>query len=130
MCLVGRRRGRHSRRQGAGSLRDSWRAVPRRARQEASDEDRLAVVVPSQGARCRARSETAKTTRDGVRDARGAVVRAARGRVLGRGGGAVSPAPLWRKAWREQWRGCGDGPGPIAGGFGLVSGVGVEKIHQ
>ena len=84
----------HNRQQGAGSMRVSSRAVPRRARREAVDEDRLAVVVPSQGARCRARSETAKTTRDGVRVARRAVVRVAGDRVLGRGGGPVSPAPL------------------------------------
>ena len=85
----------------------SSRAVPRRARREAAEEDRLVVAKPSQGARCRAWCRTANTTRDGVRVARRAVVRVARGRVLGRGGGRVSPAPLWWKAQRQEWRGCG-----------------------
>ena len=48
-------------------MRVFLRAVPQRARREAVNEDRLAVPMPSQGARYRARSETAKTTRDGVR---------------------------------------------------------------
>ena len=86
-------------------MRVFLRAVPQRARREAVNEDRLAVPMPSQGARYRARSETAKTTRDGVRVARRAVVRGADGRALGRGGGQVSPPPLWWKTWGEEWRG-------------------------
>ena len=105
-------------------MRVSSRAVPRRSRREAVDEDRLAVAQPSQGARCRAWCGTANTTRDGVRVARRAVVRVARGRVLGRGGGRVSPAPLWWKAQGQEWRGCGAGSRGIVSGFGLVSGLG------
>ena len=73
--------------------------MPQRARQEAINEDRLAVLMPSQGGRSRARSETAKTTRDGVRVARRAGRTGAEGRVLDRGGGRVSPAPLWWETW-------------------------------
>ena len=92
-------RSRHDRRKSSASLRASSRAVPRRARREAVDKDRLAVPMPSQGARCRARSETAKTMRDGVRVARRAGRTGAEGRVLDRGGGQVSPAPLWWETW-------------------------------
>ena len=60
-------------------MRVFLRAVPQRARREAVNEDRLAVPMPSQGARYRARTETAETTRDGVRVARRAVVRGADG---------------------------------------------------
>ena len=82
-------------------MRGFSHAVPRRARREAVDEDRLAVSMPSQGAGCRARSETAKTTRDGVRVTRCAGRTGAKGRVLDRGCGRVSPAPLW---WRRRGR--------------------------
>ena len=61
--------------------------------------------MPSQGARCRTRSETAKTTRDGVRVARRAGRTGAEGRVLDRGGDRVSPALLWWETWEQEWRG-------------------------
>ena len=86
------------------------RLLARRAATSASRGCRRRSVgrrEPSQGARCRAVCETAKMMRDGVRDARRAVVRGARGRALDRGGGAVSPAPLWWKAWGEERRQCG-----------------------
>ena len=53
----------------------------------------------------RARRRTAKTTRDGVRVARRAGRTGAEGRVLDRGGGRVSPAPLWWETWGQEWRG-------------------------
>ena len=76
--------------------------MPRRAHLEAVDEDRLAVAVPSQSVRCRARSDTAKTKREGIRVAWCAVVPGARGRVLCLSGSRVSPAPLWLKRWERS----------------------------
>ena len=64
---------------------------------------------------------------------RRAVVRGARGRVLGRGGGPVSPAPLYWKPWREEWRGCGGESihhRQQRAGFGLLWAWGEDRGHQ
>ena len=51
---------------------------------------------------------TTKTTRDGVRVARRAGRTGGEGRLLDRGGGGVSSAPLWWEMRGWEWRRCGD----------------------